>query len=30
VLAELLAPAWVLFSPVRQLKSQPQPAEAGV
>jgi MFS family permease len=30
VLAELLAPAWVLFSPVRQLRSQPQPAEAGV
>jgi hypothetical protein len=23
VLGELLAPAWVLFSPVRQLKTQP-------
>jgi MFS family permease len=26
VLADLLAPAWVLFSPVRQLKGQPSPA----
>jgi len=25
VVAELLAPAWVLFSPVRQLKTQPAP-----
>jgi MFS family permease len=28
VLAELLAPAWVLFSPVRDLQSQPAPASA--